>query len=169
MLTFKSGSFSDNCAAKNALFPSWVDEGSQTIKRPEKERRNGVTFASVCTSAFLKSSRVAAASVLWIGGRTCYGLRPNAGSTLLVKSHLSFSFPLSLYLLETIGRGLLTGLSFCAWANISLVPRREPEDGVDHNSSNLSFDQSSGLPAGAPNSLRAPLFISVPLSYLWTS
>lgn len=58
----------------------------------------------------------------------------------------------------------------CVSANISpFEPHRELESRVDHNRSNLCFDQSTGLPAGAPNSLRALSFIRVLLSYLKTS
>lgn len=182
MLTSKSANFSDNCAATNSLFPSWVDEGSQPIRRSEKEKSNRLTFA------FLESSRLASISVLCRKQCVSRNARAVRGYTqmltvsfsrILVKSHLSFH-PNVVYCkcegVETLDlyRCWLPCLWLehmcCVLANISsFVPHREFESRVDHNSSNLWFDQSTGLPAGAPNSLQALSFIRVLLSYLKTS
>lgn len=95
MLTSKSANFSDNCAAKNSLFPSWVDEGSQPIRRLEKEKRSRLTFA------FLESSGLASISVSRRKRFVSREARAVRGYTqmltvsfsrILAKSHLSSSF-----------------------------------------------------------------------------
>lgn len=181
MLTFKIASFSDNCAAKNSLFPSWVDEGSQAIKRPEKEKHNRLTFCIPGEQRTGIHFRLAQEALRFSWGQSSYTQTLTVSfSWILVKSHLSFSFHPNIVYWKREGADTLdctvVDCPVCGWstcavsANISpFVPHRESESRVDHNSSNLRFDQSTGLPAGAPNSLRALSFIRVLLSYLKTS